>query len=388
MKKGIIFILCFILSLSIISVAIPEETVSFLNLDDATSSSSSIETANIKPEFFLDNSAVPFMELQWDIKMNKLAKDLDVKAEKEGNVNILRSAVTVNGLGENLPVVFSFRNNKLASVKLMIKQGYGNTANFLLTGSGQLITGYIEKFVGNHPNFTYYSQTDDQFRYIITDRSEITYGILKNGNSYDLSMEFFPAQKYDTSALKKDNKVSSIPSGENNVIYSTTSHAYFTHPYTYNGKEYSNSYFQWVIMMLSASNDPGKIPVLYYGFTYNGVKNPSATKWLSFTIDGDIYRFEIGEKDLGKLTKTNLGELSQTFCIEIDCNNYAFLERLAKGKKVVVALQGDDFLLNFDLPAKAKQEIITGMKYYEKVCGIIDGPLARNRFWETPLTIY
>ena len=54
----------------------------------------------------------------------------------------------------------------------------------------------------------------------------------------------------------------------------------------------------------------------------------------------------------------------------------------------MVTLQGDGFLLNFDLPAKAKQQMVEGMKYFEKVCGIVDGPLAFNRFSGTPVTIY
>ena len=387
MKKLVAFTLCLFMILSNLSVALPEETIPVLVPDGAMSSHSSMETANFSPEYTLANSAVPFMELQWDKKMNNLAKELDTKAEKENNVNILRTAVTVAGYGENLPVVISFRNNKLASVKLIIKQNFGNEASFPQTDAANQMMDYIKGFIGNHPSYTYYSD-GDIFKYVITDQTEIAFGVLKNGDSYDLSMEFFPAQKYDVSILKKNSKVSSIPSGENNVIYSTTSHAYFTHPYTYNGKEYTNSYFQWVIMMRDVRHDPGKIPVLYYGFTYNGVKNPSSAKCLSFTIDGDIYRFDLREGDIGKLTKTDLGELSQTFAIQIDCNNYTFLEQIAKGKKVFVALQGDDFLLNFDLPAKAKQEIVEGMKYFEKVCGIIDGPLAFHRFNSTPVTVY
>ena len=339
------------------------------------------------PEFTLDSSAVPFTEISWDAKLNNLSKSLGVKAEKSGNASILRSAVSIDGLGNNLPVTYTFRNNKLVSVRLMITQGFGYDAGYRESAKGKLIDHYIQSFIGSHPHQTYSSQAS-QFVYTITDVTEIACGLLRNGSSYDLSMEFFPAQKYDVSALKKNKKISSFPSEESNVVYYDSEPFFFEHPYTYQGNRFTYSYFMWCLMMREAGREIGKIPVLYYGFIYNGVKNPSSAKWLSFTIDNDVYRFELRDSEKEALTKTQYGELSQTFKFQIDCDNYVFLEKLAKGKKVEVALQGDSFMLNFSLPAKAKQQMVEGMKYFEKVCGIVDGPLAFNRFSGAPVTIY
>ena len=141
-------------------------------------------------------------------------------------------------------------------------------------------------------------------------------------------------------------------------------------------------------MLREYAQKPGKIPVLYYCFTYSGIKNSSSAKWLSFNIDNTVYRFELKSSDIGSISKTQYGELQQTFGFFMDCNNYEFLEKLSKGRKIEVTLQGDSFNLVFDLPAKAKQKMIEGMKNFEKVCGLVDGPLAFDRYSGTPMSVY
>lgn len=363
-----------------------------LALDYASANESSMsvqkqdDIPGLIPTYTLDASVIPFVELSWNAKINALSKDLDVKAEKEGDTNIIRSTVSIDGLGNDLPVTYTFRNNRLVSVKLLITHDYEMVEGFDQSVKGRQLKNYIDSFVGNHPKYTYHSFGSPS-TYILSDVTEIAYGVLKNGTSYDLSMEFFPAQKYDVSILKKNKKITSSPS-ENNVIYYDLDPAFFEHPYTYDGNRFTYSYFQWVIMIRDVSHTPGKIPILYYCFTYNGVKDPSSAQWLSFAIDNENYRFELKSQLKEKLSKTQYGELSQTYEIMIDCNNYVFLEKLAKGKKVEVTLQGGNFMMSFQLPPKAKQKMVEGMRYFEKVCGIVDGPLASNRFQGSPMTIY
>ena len=340
--------------------------------------------ASAVPAYTLDSSAVPFTQVKWDAKLNDISKALGVKAEKEGSASVIRSAASIENIGENLPVIYTFRNNKLASVKVTVESNARNDAGFPGTARGKLLANYIAGFIGSHPKKDYTSQTMGMV-YSVTDITEMAYGVLKNGNSYDISMEFYPAQKYDAAALKKNSKIASAPGGAD-IMYYDSDPFYFSHADTYNGRRFTYSCFNWVIKLREYNSAVGRIPCIYYYFTYAGVRNPSSVNQIAFAIDNTVYQFDVIVAD--KLSKTQFGELTESFGFFIDCNNYVFLERLAKAKKVDVTVRGSDFMLNFDLPSKAKTKMVDGMKNFEKVCGLVDGPLAFGRFSGAPVTIY
>ncbi len=221
----------------------------------------------------------------------------------------------------------------------------------------------------------------------MTDVTDICWGTVRNGSTWDLALEFYPDQPYDVTFLQKNNRIGSNIVTKKNIAFYDNNPFWFTHNYTYNGYYYTKSAFNWVIQLRNAGEEVGKIPVMYYYFSYAGVKNSSSTKWITFNLDGVLYRYELGEKCTSDLTKTQYGELAQDFIFFIDASGYSFLEQLAKARKVVVTLEGDNFMLSFDLPGQAKNKILEGKKQYEKVCGLVDGPLAFARFNGTPLTV-
>ena len=346
------------------------------------------EIAQIVPAYTLDNSVIPFTELAWNANMNKLAKELGVKPEKDGTVNRLSSVLTIENLGEDLPVTYTFRNNKLSAVSVTIKKNVREDAEFLETPQGQQMTNYIKDFTASHPDYSYTTPSTGM-KYILTDVTEICYGIVQKAEGYNLVMEFFPAQTYDVSFLNKTKTIASSVVGNNrDIMYYDNNPFYFEHQYTYNGYYYTKSCINWVIQVREASQQVGRIPIMYYYFEYAGIQNPSSAKWISFAIDNTIYQFALKASDNGKLQKTQYGELTQSFVVCLDGNSYQFLEHLAKGKKIDVTLQGDDIQLTFPLPAKAKQKMLEGKKNYEKLCGLIDGPLTFSVFSGTPMTIY
>ena len=345
----------------------------------------------VMPGFTLDTSALPFADIQWDVKVNNLAKALDVKAEKAGKNSILNSTVSIDGFGEGLPVVYTFRNNKLASVRVMIRPDYGSDSGFFEKAEGKQLRNYIERFIGAHPSHTYASETAG-YQYTVTDVTEMSYGVMQNGNTLDLAIEFFPAQKYDTSALEKNKKIEKKASDNGSVVFYDSDPFLFTHDLTSKANRFSYSCFQWYIMMYNAGKTPGRMPALYFSFTYCGTDDSSGVKQLRFTVDDEIFTFALRSPEIGKLEQTAFGELRQTFTFRIDGGNYAFLEKLAKCKKAKLTMKGRaglgfSFLLFIDLNGRIRQKLIEGMKNYEKVCGLTDGPLAFGRFSGTPMTI-
>ena len=338
--------------------------------------------------FTMDVSALPFAEAGWDAKANVLAKALGAKPEKEGNAVLIRTEVTIEGIGENLPVTYTFRNNKLASVKAIIVPGYGRNNGFGESGLKTRIRDYLTSFIGSHPAYTAASGNGD-WEYTFTDVTDMAYGLLKNGKEYDVSMEFYPAQKYDVSALKKNRKIAS--DGEKDILFYDPDPAVFKHEYTSKMNRFTYSYFNWAILLHEADRETGAVPTFCISFLYAGIYDSGDCNSLSFTLDGTVYRFVLGKNNRLEKKQTVSGETAQTFILQIDCNNYDFLEKLMKARKVRVCLKSPGsltslaFSLYFDLPAKSKNKLTEGIKAYQKLCGIPDGPLAFNRFSGTVL---
>ncbi len=369
MKKQIFLILVMLFLLCFCSIASSEQ-----------------EITNDTPFFSMDTSALPFIQIAWNTKLNTLSKDLGIKPEKEGSASLLRTTVSIPDIGNDLPVTYSFRNNKLASVSVTINTGLHLYPDFKTSNEKEHVWNYINSFIGDHPRYTYLARNTFS-EYTITDVTEINYGLLKNGGTYNLAMEFFPSQPYDASILKKNKKISSKSYGENGVIYFDSDPYFFTHEYTSKMNRFTYSYFNWSIVMQESMRDIGRIPVLLIYFSYAGVGDSSVVNEIKFSMDNVVYQFKIDALNKQKMFKTAFNELSQTFILQIDRNNYTFLEKLSKAKKVRVNLHGRGFALYFDLPANAKKKLVQGMQNYEKVCGIVDGPLSFNRSNGTRLTV-
>ena len=331
-------------------------------------------SVNVTPAYTIDASAVPFMELDWKEKINNLSKQLDVKAEKSGQDQILRTAVTIEGIGENLPVEFLYRKNALAEIAVSLPAG----TDF------DLLDNYINNFVGDTASHRYNSKKSNF--YLITDRTEFSIGVDLKGTDNSMRMLFFPAQHYSMDVLKKDKSLMTYQSDAVSLtFYEAKSPKYFEHDYTYTqGRRYTYSYFVWAIRFREINQEVGRVPLFYFYLNYAGTRDPSSVKYMGFNIGGTTYRFEVFHD--GKVQKTDFGEYTQPLVIWMDRSNYPFFEKIAKGGKVTVTLQGDNFQLAFTMPNEFRTSLAKGLKLFEKVGGLSNAALTFGCFDGTPMT--
>ncbi len=127
-----------------------------------------------KAAYTMDQSVLPFAEMDWKVNANKLARDLGVKAEREGNVSRVQSVVSIENLGTDLPVTYTFRNNKLSAVVITLRKDIPNDAGFFDTPVGKQLTNYITSFIADHKKLDY--TTDGLgMKYTRTDVTRLTH---------------------------------------------------------------------------------------------------------------------------------------------------------------------------------------------------------------------
>ena len=340
-----------------------------------------------KAAFDASASILPFVQLNaWNLTTKEVTKAIGGTVE---NVNkqekVIRSVIDIPELGNGLPVIYIFTNNKLTGVTLIIddKPDINKYPSLNDTRLGKATLKYYNSF-GLQNALSYHGENGGYY-ILLSDRTAVALGYVRNSGHTSLGLKFHAPVKTNINIFKKAAGYTAWTVNEYTSAYSLTKPHYFKHNLTYEGTRYTYSYFVPQFAVKYPNTEFWRAPYMMFAFCYNGIKNPGQCKAMSFDIDGTVYRFTSIRTQTD--SKTQYGEYSADFQIYMGPDNMAFMEALKKAKRTVsVTVDCEGFLLNFSMPKQSKQQLVQAYSLLEKSGGLNPIYMDYMYFEQTPMS--
>lgn len=354
-----------------------------LELPDVNGTGSrSSSSAEKSFSFTMEDSALPFVEIEWDSTVDEVIEITG--GQFAANRTEVEEEIVVPGINDSQIAVYHFGDEGLESVSISIetKMKAGSISdNPNSKALIQIADQYFDTQDADEM-MCYMGDTLYCYKSIVSD---VAVGYIPNDKGYYFGISFYKPASFDQSVFRDDSLYTMTTENNGTLDYNAVS----SRPVMLNINEKYKIQIAFTsgVQMHGAGLTPvNAVPRFRMVMVYIGLAEPDKVNTIIFTVDNKLYQFTVPDNCIsGRLSDNGLYRYQ--YSILVGKYNTEFMEALANTTKDVnVEMRGDGFNISFPFIEKARIPVLQDWENYKKAGGLafLYGLTAD----ETPLTIY